>query len=154
MAENQPLLGSQQQSASRTVERPSNWKEAQKLGFRPQYSSEEVKKEVQKGFLLKVYGILCAQLAFTVGFCALFMMVEPLRTFVLGNVWILIVLFIVTIVLIIALFFLKNNYPWFVTLATLNVSSIKHLTLQIQEYIFAGCFYLRRSMARWYCMRR
>jgi FtsH-binding integral membrane protein len=112
MAENKPLLGEEPQSGSRTVERPSNWKEAQKLGYRPQYSSEEVKKEVQKGFLLKVYGILSAQLAFTVAFCALFMAVEPLRAFVLGNIWIVIVLFIVTIVLIIALFFLKNNYPW------------------------------------------
>jgi hypothetical protein len=114
MAENQPLLGGEPESRSRTVERPSNWKEAQKLGYKPQYSSEEVKKEIQKGFLLKVYGILCAQLAFTVAFCALFMMVEPLRTFVLGNVWIVIVLFIVSIVLIICLFFLKNTYPWFV----------------------------------------
>ena len=114
MAENKPLLGDPPSGASgsRTVDRPSNWKEAQKLGYRPQYSSEEVKKEVQKGFLVKVYGILSAQLAFTVAFCALFMAVEPLRTFVLGNVWIIIVLFIVSIVLIIALFFLKNNYPW------------------------------------------
>ena len=154
MAENQPLLG-EKESGSRTVDRPSNWKEAQKLGYRPQYSSEEVKKEIQKGFLLKVYGILCAQLAFTVGFCTLFMIVEPLRTFVLGNSWIVIVLFLVTIALIIALFFLKNTYPWLVSVWNLLQDDQYCLLISsLQEYLYSCRIHFSRSMACGNCLCR
>jgi hypothetical protein len=54
MAESAPLMGS-----TTNVERPRNWKEAKDSGWQPPvYDSEEVKRQVQKGFLTKVYGIL------------------------------------------------------------------------------------------------
>jgi len=43
---------------------------ASAMGFpAPTYESDEVRKEVQRGFLRKVYGILCAQLLCTVATC-------------------------------------------------------------------------------------
>ena len=35
----------------------------------PTYESDQVKAEIQRGFLRKVYSILCVQLLCTVGFC-------------------------------------------------------------------------------------
>jgi FtsH-binding integral membrane protein len=35
----------------------------------PTYQNEEVQREIQRGFLRKVYGILCLQLLCTVGMC-------------------------------------------------------------------------------------
>ncbi|KAJ1493054.1 inhibitor of apoptosis-promoting Bax1-domain-containing protein [Baffinella frigidus] len=95
------------------VERPRNWKEAKDSGWQPPvYDSEEVKRQVQKGFLTKVYGILAIQLAVTTAFCVLFSTVESIQYAVVGNLWITLGLIFVLIPLVIGLVFLKNSYPW------------------------------------------
>mmetsp|Transcript_22339 Transcript_22339/g.73430 ORF Transcript_22339/g.73430 Transcript_22339/m.73430 type:complete len:256 (+) Transcript_22339:97-864(+) len=109
-SETEPMLGS---SGSRKVERPQNWKDATNSGWQaPVYESETVRKQVQKDFLIKVYSILCAQLLVTTLICALFVFAEPVTYFVLGNIWLTLLLFIVNLFVIIALWFLKNTYPW------------------------------------------
>ena len=104
-----PLLGTD----TRKVERPQNWKEAGESGWAPPvYDSDEQRRAIQKDFLTKVYGILAAQLLFTCGLCALFMLVEPVAYFVVGNIWFTLLLFVLTFASLIALYFLKNSYPW------------------------------------------
>lgn len=53
-------------STTENVDRPKNWKEARDKGWKaPVYTSDESRRDIQKGFLLKVYGLLAAQLGFT-----------------------------------------------------------------------------------------
>jgi len=100
-------------TSTKEVERPKNWKQAREQGWKPPvYTSEEQRREVQKGFLTKVYGLLAAQLSITVAVCALFMLVPPINGFVIGNSWLFIVVFLFSFGFLIALFFLKNSYPW------------------------------------------
>ena len=72
--------------------------------------SDEQRRAVQKDFLTKVYGILALQLVLTCGLCALFMFVEPVQYFVVGNIWLTLALFIVSIAILISLWFFKNRY--------------------------------------------
>lgn len=98
---------------TRKVDRPQNWKDAGESGWAPPvYDSDQQRRAVQKDFLTKVYGILAAQLLLTCALCAIFMFVEPVTMFAYGNLWFTIVLFIINIVLIVTLFFVKNSYPW------------------------------------------
>jgi hypothetical protein len=41
-----------------------------------------------------------------------FMFVPPITYFVVGNIWVTLLLFVITLGVLIALFFLKNTYPW------------------------------------------
>jgi hypothetical protein len=95
------------------VERPRNWQEAKDSGWQPPvYDNEEVKRQVQKGFLTKVYGILAIQLAVTTAFCVLFASVEAIQYAVVGNLWVTLALIFLLIPVLIGLVFLKNSYPW------------------------------------------
>ena len=41
-----------------------------------------------------------------------FMFVPPITFFVVGNIWLTLLLFVINLAILIALFFLKNQYPW------------------------------------------
>ncbi len=98
--------------AQRCVASLQDWKTAKESGWKPPvYDNEEQRKEVQKGFLFKVYGLLAMQLAVTVAFCALFMMVPVCNSFAIANPWICLITMLFTIIILVALFFLKNQYP-------------------------------------------
>lgn len=100
-------------TSTKEVERPKNWKQARQQGWKPPvYTSDEHRRDVQKGFLTKVYGLLAAQLSITVAVCALFMLVPAVNGYVVGNSWLFIVSFLVSLICLVALFFLKNTYPW------------------------------------------
>ena len=43
--------------------------------------------------------------------CQVFMLVPPITYFVIGNIWLTLLLFVVNLGILIALFFLKNSYP-------------------------------------------
>ena len=97
---------------TRKVERPQNWKEAGDSGWaQPVYDSDTQRRAIQRDFLTKVYGILAVQLLFTCALCAVFMFVEPIQYFVVGNIWFTLLLFVLAIANLIALFFCKNMYP-------------------------------------------
>jgi len=93
-------------------ERPSNWKQAELVGWpSPVYNTEEERISVQHGFMRKVYGILCLQLLATVTMCWVVMYTTAVNRFVLSNPWLTIVSFVTTIALIFALQVYKNKYP-------------------------------------------
>lgn len=99
-------------AAGDASKRPANWKEAEKMGYpTPTYQNEEMQREIQRGFLRKVYGILCLQLLCTVGMCWAVMAHPALNTFVLANGWLGWATFIPTLLLIFSLHMWKNNYP-------------------------------------------
>lgn len=109
MSASDPLVGGD----TRKVERPQNWKQAGEEGWgQPVYDSDEQRRTIQKDFLTKVYGILAVQLLITCVLCAIFMFVAPIQYFVVGNIWLTLLLFVVNISVLIALFFCKNMYPW------------------------------------------
>lgn len=77
---------SKQGSCDLIVSVRQDWKKAKDSGWKaPMYNSAEQEREVKKGFLFKVYGLLAMQLAVTVAFCALFMLVPACKTFIIGN---------------------------------------------------------------------
>ncbi|XP_070559724.1 protein lifeguard 4-like [Ptychodera flava] len=66
---------------------------------------------VRLGFLRKVYSILSIQLLITTLTGALFMYVEPIKTFVQGSSAMIILAFILSLVTVIALLFKRHEYP-------------------------------------------
>ena len=97
--------------------------QAESLGYPlPSYESEDVRIQVQRGFLRKVYSILCLQLLCTVGFCWAVMAHPAINAFVLRNSWMSMATFIPTIGLIFGLHLWKNSYP-------LNMSLLAAFTL-------------------------
>lgn len=58
---------------------------------------------VRNGFIRKVYSILSVQLLVTLGFIALFVFCDPVRDYVEEEAWLLIIAFIVTFAVLIAL---------------------------------------------------
>eukprot|EP00285_Hemiselmis_virescens_P019026 CAMPEP_0173386984 /NCGR_PEP_ID=MMETSP1356-20130122/9534_1 /TAXON_ID=77927 ORGANISM="Hemiselmis virescens, Strain PCC157" /NCGR_SAMPLE_ID=MMETSP1356 /ASSEMBLY_ACC=CAM_ASM_000847 /LENGTH=255 /DNA_ID=CAMNT_0014343423 /DNA_START=43 /DNA_END=810 /DNA_ORIENTATION=- len=92
--------------------RPKNWKEADAEGWpEPTYQSEDVKMEMQRGFLKKVYSILCCQLAMTVAVCYAIMMHPAINSFVTHNSFIMLTCLFASLGLIVALNVYKNSYP-------------------------------------------
>lgn len=71
--------------------------------------------EIRAAFIRKVYGILAAQVAFTVLFCAACMYIEPVRNGIIGmyagNPYLSLILFIPTICILCALQKHKSEYP-------------------------------------------
>mmetsp|Transcript_48873 Transcript_48873/g.122132 ORF Transcript_48873/g.122132 Transcript_48873/m.122132 type:complete len:269 (+) Transcript_48873:31-837(+) len=108
--ERSPLVG----EGPKEKERPKDWKEARDQGWKPPvYTDEQTRRAVQKDFLFKVYGILAMQLAVTVAFCALFMLVPAVTGFALENqLPIVLITIIPTFAIIFALMWLKNKHPW------------------------------------------
>ena len=85
---------------------------AKAMGYpAPSYESEEVQKEVQRGFLRKVYGILCLQLLCTVAMCWAVMAHPAINLLVLKNSWLVMAAIIPTLALIFGLHMYKNSYP-------------------------------------------
>jgi len=68
-------------------------------------------QSVRLGFIRKVYGILTAQLALTVLMGAFFMLIPPVRHFVVASPWLIILSCIGTFGFLIALFCLKDRHP-------------------------------------------
>jgi len=90
------------------------------FSFVPQtIDPDTARRAVQKGFLVKVYVVLVLQLAVTWGCCYLSMKNIALQTFLLGDsngvpnaVYVVGGSWILAFVILIALHFLKNQYPW------------------------------------------
>lgn len=55
---------------------------------------------------------MAVQLLVTCVLCATFMFVPALSYFVVGNIWFTLLLFVLVLALLIAMYFLKNSYPW------------------------------------------
>ncbi|KAA8495913.1 Protein lifeguard 4 [Porphyridium purpureum] len=66
---------------------------------------------VRLGFIRKVYGILSVQLALTFVISLAFMLVTPMRHFIMANQWFVMVNMVATFGLIIALMCFKDHHP-------------------------------------------
>jgi len=125
-----PALG----TVPRTVNRERSWTETSDhstlrreisesfsdISFMPKkIDPDTARREVQRGFLTKVYMVLLLQLAFTWGVCLLCMKATGLREFLLDDTsgvpnaaYVIWGCFLLAMGVLIALLFFKNHYPW------------------------------------------
>jgi hypothetical protein len=66
---------------------------------------------VRRGFLKKVFGLVCMQLAATAAMCAVFMLVPSVRAFVLGTPSMLLVTFVGSMGFLVAASAKKDSFP-------------------------------------------
>jgi len=83
-------------------------------------------KSVRKGFIHKVYGILSLQIALTVVWSAIAILVVPVQTFILSHMWLqwfFLALGLTTIILLSCFHKFARNTPWnYITLLLFTIS--------------------------------
>ena len=68
-------------------------------------------KEIRLGFIRKVYGLLTVQLLATVAIAAVFLLVEPVQSFIHKNDWMIFLAFILSLVTLFALLVKRQDSP-------------------------------------------
>ncbi|OWR43037.1 Transmembrane BAX inhibitor motif-containing protein 4 [Danaus plexippus plexippus] len=68
-------------------------------------------KEIRLGFIRKVYGLLTVQLLATVAIAGVFLLVKPVQLFIHQNDWMVLVSFIMSMGILLALIVKRRDYP-------------------------------------------
>jgi len=101
-------------------------------GLHPE-KSQLYEKEMRRGFIRKVYGLLSIELMATVAICCLCMFSEGVRTFTIAHgLAIQLITFIPMLLILICLFYVKDQYP-------LNLCCLSMFVLLMSWGIGAVC---------------